>query len=95
MTLALFWKCLFVFIDLIAVDFCWAKYTKKVSDSNAPRAAFWSMSIMILGAFAVISYMTNPWLLIPAALGAWCGTYMAVKPRFFTAAFTWFRTYIW
>lgn len=82
MTSALFLKCIFVFFDLIAVDFCWAKYTKHIADSKAMPAAFWSMAIMLLGAFAIISYMSNPILLIPAALGAWVGTYIAVSPTF-------------
>lgn len=89
MTLALFWKCLFVFFDLIAVDFCWAKYTKGIADSKAGPAAFWSMLIMLLGAAAVISYTQNWVLLFPAAAGAWVGTYMAVKPGFFDKVKKW------
>lgn len=72
-------QCILVFLALIAVDFCWTFYIAKVAEKKAIAAACWSAMIMVCGAFATISYLENKWLLIPAILGAWVGTFLAIK----------------
>ena len=42
-------------------------------------ASLWSVVITILGANVVISYTTDHMLLIPAAMGAFCGTFVGMK----------------
>jgi uncharacterized membrane protein YfcA len=44
-------------------------------------ASSWAIVVTILGAFVVINYTTNHMMLIPAALGAFCGTYVGMKLR--------------
>lgn len=66
------------FIALFITDICWAFYVNRVKDGNAFASAMWAVSLFLTGAFGVISYVTNAWLLIPAAAGAFCGTYVAV-----------------
>jgi len=37
--------------------------------------------VFLIASVAVIEYTTNHWLLIPACLGAFCGTYVSLKQR--------------
>lgn len=67
-----------VFIAALAVDFAWTKYITASAAKLPHTAAFWSMSIILLGAFSVVSYTQNPWMLVPVALGAYASTYLAV-----------------
>lgn len=67
-----------VFVSLALLDFCWAKYIHHLADRHAVQAGLWSGVITLGSAFAVISYTANHWLLIPAVLGAFVGTWAAV-----------------
>lgn len=68
-----------VFVSLVAVDVCWTLYIAEVNARNAVKAATWSALIMLCGAFATISFVHDKRLLIAAILGAWVGTYIAVR----------------
>lgn len=68
-----------VFLSLIAVDICWTFYIANVNAKHAVKAALWSASIMLCGAFATISYVHDKRLLTAAILGALVGTFAAVK----------------
>lgn len=67
------------FISMLACDVCWSKYTLNAAAKRAHAAAFWSVGIMLTGAFAVLGYTHDQWLLIPAASGAWIGTFLTVR----------------
>lgn len=69
---------LLVFLSMFAADFAWTKYNMESAAKHPHRAAFWSMLIVAFGAFNIVSYTTNRWLLIPALLGAYAGTWYAV-----------------
>lgn len=72
------WNWVLVFVAMMGADFAWTKYTLGVAAKDAFGAASWSAVIVGCGAFTVVSYTTNRWLLIPALLGAFIGTYLAV-----------------
>lgn len=46
-------------------------------------ASFWSAFVTFTASIAVINYTQDNWALIPALLGAFCGTYagMLIKDR--------------
>lgn len=69
------------FLSLFFIDIFYTYYLKSVADSRAVVASLWSVVVTILGAFVVINYTTDHMLLIPAALGAACGTYIGIKFR--------------
>lgn len=71
------WAVIFVIMAL--VDYVYARYTYHIAEGNAPQSAIFSMAIIVLGGFGIITYTTDPWLLIPAALGAGWGTYWTVR----------------
>jgi hypothetical protein len=72
-------KALSVFIALLVLDFVWARYNIATTTKQAWRAGSYSVLIILLGAFSVISYTEDHWMLLPAAVGAFCGTWLAVK----------------
>lgn len=72
---------IFTFLSLFAIDIFYTYYLKAVADNKELTASLWSIVVTILGAFVVINYTTNHMLLIPAAAGAFCGTYVGLKLR--------------
>lgn len=73
------WHALLVFIALFVLDFVWARYTIAIQRKAALAASHYAAMIIALAGFAQISYTGNPWLLIPATLGAAAGTWSAMK----------------
>jgi uncharacterized membrane protein YfcA len=45
------------------------------------KASIWATVVFVTACVAVINYTTNYWLLIPAGLGAFCGTYVGMILR--------------
>lgn len=67
---------LLCFVVMTITDVCWAKYTKTAADSKPLPASLWSVSLFVLGGLTVVTYTSNPVLLIPASIGAFVGTYI-------------------
>lgn len=68
-----------VFASTLAADYAWTKYNVNVSAKRATAAASWSAAIVGFGAVSVVSYTHDPKLVIAALLGAFVGTWIAVK----------------
>ena len=67
------------FLSLFCIDIFYTYYLRAVADNKALVASVWSIVVTILGAFVVINYTTDHMMLMPAALGAFCGTYVGMK----------------
>ncbi len=67
-----------VFILLFVLDLAWSFYLNNVKHGNPMLAGSWAAFLYILGASATISWVNNPWLLVPACVGAFAGTYVGV-----------------
>jgi TRAP-type C4-dicarboxylate transport system permease small subunit len=70
---------LVVFCSLFVCDFAWSYYINNVKEGSAFKAASWALFLFIVGAIGVTTYVHNQWLIIPAAMGAFLGTYVGVK----------------
>ena len=57
-------------------DWVWTRYIGSVSDHAKIGAANWSMVVIILGSYVVVSYVNDKRLIAAAAVGAWIGTYL-------------------
>lgn len=68
-----------VFIAMVLTDAFWTLYFIATKEEKAVNAGFWSMMIIILGGFSTVSIVENTWNMIPAALGAFVGTYAVVR----------------
>lgn len=72
----IFW--LVVFLATMGADYAWTKYIAAAAAKHPHKAAAWSAAIILVGAVNIISYTQNHWLIIPAVLGAYAGTWLAV-----------------
>jgi uncharacterized protein YebE (UPF0316 family) len=67
------------FVSLFCIDIFYTYYLRAIADNKALVASVWSIVVTILGAFVVINYTTDHMMLIPAAIGAFCGTFVGMK----------------
>ena len=72
-------KAVTVFAVYVVFDILYAVYVILVGRNQAFRAALVSAALYSIGAYGVMTYLENPWYLIPLALGAFVGTYAAVR----------------
>jgi hypothetical protein len=72
---------LLTFFALFFTDILYTHYIKSVNERNALRASVLAVMVFLIASVAVIEYTTNHWLLIPACLGAFCGTYVSLRQR--------------
>jgi uncharacterized membrane protein YfcA len=70
-----------VFFAIFFLDVVYTYYLRCVANNNVLGASFWSVACYILGSLAVINYTANHWLMIPACVGAFFGTYVGMKLR--------------
>lgn len=76
-------KFVLVSIGLMVVmfinDMCWTLWTRRSNEGKAHIAAFYSVLIYLFGLISFFQVFENRWYLIPVAMGAYAGTYYAVK----------------
>jgi uncharacterized membrane protein YfcA len=70
---------LLVFLALVLVDVLNAIYIKHIEKNNAVLASSTAVVLFLAASMAVIGYVDNNWLLIPASAGAFVGTYIGIK----------------
>ena len=68
-----------VFIAMFVLDFAFGFYTRKTSEGAEHSASFWATIILLLNGYVITAYVDDIWLIIPAAIGAYWGTYAAIK----------------
>ena len=68
-----------VLIGMFFTDVLFAIYVRRTSQGMAFQAAFFGALIAAVAAFVVVSYVANHWLIIPAVIGSFLGTYLIVK----------------
>lgn len=74
-------KWFLVFLAVAVMDFVWALYAKATVAGQAVWASSLSVVIILLSGFSTIEY-TREWiLLIPAGVGAFVGTLIAMKVK--------------
>ena len=69
------------FFALFFTDVFYTYYLRSVQEDKALRSSIWAVVVFFVASIAVINYTTNHWLLIPACLGAFCGTFVGMKFR--------------
>lgn len=68
------WPSLAVFLVTFALDVVWARYTVALVARRIVSASLYAAGITALSGVCAISYVHEPWLLVPAVLGAAAGT---------------------
>lgn len=69
------------FFAVFFTDIFYTYYLKAVQEDQTMKASLWAAVVFVIACVAIINYTTNYWLLIPAGLGAFCGTYVGMKIR--------------
>ena len=69
------------FFAVFFTDIFYTYYLRAVQEEQTMKASLWASIVFIVACVAVINYTTNYWLLIPAGLGAFCGTYVGMFLR--------------
>lgn len=71
-------KALAVFLAVALADAAWSLYMLAVAAHRPFAAAGYSAGIVVMGAFVTVAYVKDRRYLLPAALGAFVGTYLSV-----------------
>jgi len=71
-------RALLVFVCAVVLDALWALYIRRSAQGQALQASTYATVLLGLGAFNTLSFLDNRWMLIPAAAGAFLGTYVTV-----------------
>lgn len=73
------WDYLFTFFAVLILDIVNTYYLQSINNHKPFLASFWAVIVTFVSAYAIINYTTNHMMLIPALLGAFVGTYIAMK----------------
>lgn len=68
-----------VFFSVFLYDTLYACYIQQVQEKNAFKSTITSSLLYLCGAYVVVSYVNNMWLMIPALIGGALGNYITVK----------------
>lgn len=68
-----------VFGIVFAMDLVWARYTAAITAHRHILAGTYASAIIALSGYAAINYVNDPWMLLPAMVGAFCGTVVGIK----------------
>jgi hypothetical protein len=69
------------FLAMFVVDIFYSYYIKAIQDEEALKAGLWAGTVYAIASLSVINFTTNHWLIIPASIGAVCGTYVGIRMR--------------
>jgi thiamine transporter ThiT len=72
---------LLAFFAIFFADIFYTYYLKAVHEEQTVKASAWAVIVYVIAAVAIIEYNSNHMLLIPAAVGAFCGTFVGIKLR--------------
>ncbi|MDI6821003.1 MAG: hypothetical protein QMD65_02365 [Patescibacteria group bacterium] len=72
-------KIILVFLATAISDVLWTFYIRRTGQGKALAASSFTFLIALLGGIAVVTYVENPWYLVPTAFGAFIGTFISIK----------------
>jgi uncharacterized membrane protein YfcA len=75
------WEYVITFFALFFTDVFYTYYLRAVNNNEVLKSSLWAVLVFVIAAVAVVNYTTDHWLLIPACLGAFCGTYVGMIIR--------------
>lgn len=72
-------KPLAVFAVMVVLDVVWAKYIRATAEKRRWPAASMAGLLVLLGGFNTLAFVDDPRMILPAALGAFAGTWVACR----------------
>ena len=73
------WLWIGSFFFMIALDYIWAMYTIYLVAKRPALAGLFASGIMLVNSFLTLGYVNDPTLIMPLMLGAFVGTFLAVR----------------
>lgn len=70
---------LITFLAVFVTDILNTYYIQSITDNRPLIASMWATVVTLTASIAVINFTHDTTMLIPALLGAFCGTYVAMK----------------
>ena len=77
------YEYIITFFALFITDAINAFYIKAINQNKPLLASFWATIVTLAASVAVINYINDNMMLIPALLGAFAGTYVGLKLKLF------------
>lgn len=68
-----------VFFAMVVTDIVWAGWSSALAAKQELRASLYAAAITVCGGFTIVQYTDDHWLLVPATLGAFAGTWLKVR----------------
>lgn len=68
-----------VFLAMTGLDYAYAEYTKAAADRRLYPACIWAVILYVLGAYVAINVIGDNWNIVPAAAGAFAGTWLSIR----------------
>jgi len=75
------WEYVATFFALFFTDVFYTYYLRSVQNDEVLKSSVWSVVVFLIASIAVINYTSDHIMLIPACLGAFCGTYVGMRIR--------------
>ncbi len=69
------------FFALFFTDVFYTYYLRAIQNDEALKSSIWAVVVFFIASIAVINYTNDHMMLIPACLGAFCGTWVGMKLR--------------
>lgn len=68
------WRAVTVFLALAVADATWVFYIRAIANEQHWYAAGIAVVLLVVGAYATVSYVEDKRMIVPAAVGAFVGT---------------------
>ena len=75
------WEYAVTFFALFFTDVFYTYYLRAVANDRSLAASAWAVVVYVIASVAIINYTADHWSLIPAGLGAFCGTWVGMRLR--------------
>ena len=72
-------QAIICFLSMVVLEYIWAHYTIYLMQNKPALASLAAMGITVANAVVTIFYVDDHWLIVPTMLGAFVGTYAAIK----------------
>jgi len=72
-------EVLTAFFGMVLLDIVFGLYVIKASEHQMVQAGSYASAILVLNAVVTLAYIDNRWMIIPAMIGAFVGTVLAIK----------------
>jgi hypothetical protein len=72
-------QALLVFAAMFSLDLIWARYTYALTKRQPLGSSISAVGIVFANSVVTLGYVSDPWMILPAALGAFTGTWVAVR----------------